>query len=65
LTESARQCLDDPSPLVRASAVWALSALSGTAAAVEGRRRLASETDPTVRAEWRAVPGVLSSDEDT
>lgn len=58
LIPTARSLLDDPSPLVRAMAVWALSrlmdgdsfrALSGQVAAVEN--------DAGVRSEWQAAIG--------
>ena len=50
------ELLDDPSPLVRAMAVWALGRLAGGAGtAALGGRRLARERDPAVAAEWRAV----------
>jgi epoxyqueuosine reductase len=61
LAEEALRLLDDPSPLVRAMAVWAASRLlpaevvAGLAAA-----RLEAEDDPDVRAEWeraRLSPG--------
>ncbi len=51
LAGAARGCLDDASPLVRASAVWAFSTLAGKNAA-ERQARLPAETDPTVREEW-------------
>ncbi|MBI1182304.1 MAG: tRNA epoxyqueuosine(34) reductase QueG [Alphaproteobacteria bacterium] len=45
--------LDDPSPLVRAMAVWALRHLADAAAVdAERRRRLPGEPDPNVRREW-------------
>ena len=55
LAETARALLDDPSPLVRGAAVWALSRLLpeyefDTLA----RERAKGEADDTVRAEWRA-----------
>jgi len=55
LAGSARGRLDDPSPLVRAMAVWALAQLTdGAAFAAERERRLPAEADPAVRAEWQA-----------
>jgi epoxyqueuosine reductase len=46
--------LTDPSPLVRAMAVWALSRLTSAAEfAALARRHAAGESDPAVRAEWR------------
>lgn len=47
--------LDDASPLVRAMAVWAHGHLAPAAAPGSARRRLATETDPHVRAEWQAL----------
>jgi epoxyqueuosine reductase len=45
--------LDDPSPLVRAMAVWAATQLlNGTAFASLRDNHLAGESDPAVRAEW-------------
>ncbi|HJS45765.1 MAG TPA: tRNA epoxyqueuosine(34) reductase QueG [Rhizomicrobium sp.] len=53
LAQSARTALQDPSPLVRGAAVWALSQLLareefGALARIHG----ANDTDPQVRAEW-------------
>ena len=49
--------LDDPSPLVRGAAVWALSRLlpAHQFAALRAER-LNAEADEDVRAEWQAVP---------
>jgi epoxyqueuosine reductase len=53
LAESARQRLDDRSPLVRAMAAWALRRLlDGEAFAALGTDRRDQERDPIVRAEW-------------
>lgn len=52
LAASAEALLDDPSPLVRAMAVWALWQLVPRHAAELAPARLARETDPDVRAEW-------------
>jgi epoxyqueuosine reductase len=56
LAGSAERLLADPSPLVRAMAVWALSRLV-PAAAFAGLRakNLPGETDEAVRDEWRAA----------
>ena len=54
---SARDCLDDASPLVRAAAVWALSRLAGQEAACERVRRAPIESDPLVREEWSRLDG--------
>jgi epoxyqueuosine reductase len=55
LAAEAERVLDDPSPLVRGAAVWALSQLL-QAEAFEGisQRRSPAEIDPDVQAEWRA-----------
>lgn len=47
--------LDDPSPLVRGAAVWALARLDPARAAAERALRAAAEPDETVRAEWEAA----------
>jgi epoxyqueuosine reductase len=54
LAGTAEALLDDPSPLVRAMAVWALRRLADarTVAAL-GQARLAQECDAAVRAEWQ------------
>ncbi|MFA5900742.1 MAG: tRNA epoxyqueuosine(34) reductase QueG [Hyphomicrobium sp.] len=46
--------LSDPSPLVRAMAVWALLELTGDVGENVRHRHLAREADSDVRAEWRA-----------
>lgn len=48
--------LDDPNPLVRGMAVWALARLSRDALLGHARRS-DCETDDTVRAEWRTALG--------
>jgi epoxyqueuosine reductase len=54
LIAAARDRLEDRSPLVRATAVWALARLaSATELEAERMRRLPGETDPLVRAEWQ------------
>ena len=54
LMEAAQRCLDDHSPLVRATAVWAFSRLApSTWCQAERARRLAEEPDPVVIEEWR------------
>ena len=53
LAKAAEQRLDDPSPLVRAMAVWALSRLAHREHfAALRERHLAPETDAQVREEW-------------
>ena len=49
--------LRDPSPLVRAMAVWALARLLGASEFASLRQdHLAAECDPAVRSEWTATP---------
>ncbi|MGP1254286.1 MAG: tRNA epoxyqueuosine(34) reductase QueG [Kiloniellales bacterium] len=50
-----RPLLNDPSPLVRAMAVWALGRLDPAAFTRECATHRASENDPAVRAEWSAL----------
>jgi epoxyqueuosine reductase len=53
LSELIEPLLDDPSPLVRAMAVWALFQLRGAEAlAALAPDHLGAETDAAVRAEW-------------
>jgi epoxyqueuosine reductase len=47
--------LDDPAPVVRGAAIWALSRLDVAAFAREQTRRAATETDESVRAEWAGL----------
>ena len=47
-----RQRLDDPSPLVRGAAIWALRRLDPAGADALRQERLAAERDEAVRAEW-------------
>ena len=52
--------LDDPAPVVRGAAAWALSRIDPAAYLRELTGRLAGETDPTVRAEWNVTKYDLS-----
>lgn len=53
LVPTARRALDDPAPLVRGAAVWALGELLPEPEFDEERRaRLPAETDDSVRSEW-------------
>jgi epoxyqueuosine reductase len=52
LVPITRARLDDASPLVRAMAAWALRHLDADAFAAERQRRMATESDAGVRAEW-------------
>jgi epoxyqueuosine reductase len=47
--------LDDPSPVVRGAAVWALGRLDGARAGAERTARAAGEPDSGVCAEWAAI----------
>ena len=55
LIESALLHLADPSPLVRAMAVWALGRLDAERGRQLASARLGDEDDPQVRAEWHAL----------
>ncbi|MCO5093397.1 MAG: tRNA epoxyqueuosine(34) reductase QueG [Bosea sp.] len=55
LAGSALPHLADPSPLVRAMAVWALGRLDPAGAGKLAAAGLAEEADPQVRAEWQAL----------
>ncbi|MFN3669012.1 MAG: tRNA epoxyqueuosine(34) reductase QueG [Brevundimonas sp.] len=60
LVPAARALLDDPAPVVRGAAVWALSRLLPAADFVAlGADRLARERDADVRAEWGLPPDRL------
>jgi epoxyqueuosine reductase len=57
LIEAARRRLNDYSPLVRATAVWAFSRLaSAPQSAAERAERLGREEEHLVREEWERVP---------
>jgi epoxyqueuosine reductase len=56
LAAEAERLLDDPSPVVRGAAVWALGRLDPADAADQRVRRAATEPDADVRAEWAALP---------
>ncbi|OQW78359.1 MAG: tRNA epoxyqueuosine(34) reductase QueG [Proteobacteria bacterium ST_bin13] len=48
--------LDDPAPIVRGAAIWALLRLDEARWARELAARLATESDPSVRQEWLFAP---------
>ncbi len=54
LASVAERHLDDPSPVVRGAAVWALTALDAGLAVAHRARRRDAEIDPGVIAEWDA-----------
>jgi epoxyqueuosine reductase len=53
LADLVEERLDDPSPLVRAMAVWALRRLRGRAAMTAYAQQRQAERDPAVLEEWR------------
>ncbi|MBH0238671.1 tRNA epoxyqueuosine(34) reductase QueG [Methylobrevis albus] len=55
LVEPVAALLDDPAPVVRGAAVWALTRLAPARAAAERLARAAEEDDAEVAAEWRVV----------
>lgn len=55
LVPLVKALLDDASPLVRGTAVWALQCLSPETAAAERQARQANETNRTVHEEWNAT----------
>jgi epoxyqueuosine reductase len=56
LTVEAERLLDDPSPVVRGAAIWALSQLKGAAEfAAVASEAIRAENDETVRGEWQVV----------
>ena len=55
LVAAAERRLDDPAPLVRATAAWAFSRLAPARWAAERTRRLSREDDPLVRQEWERL----------
>jgi epoxyqueuosine reductase len=58
LAPAAERLLDDPAPLVRGTAVWALASLLPRASFAALRAaRLPGETHPEVRAEWEEIAG--------
>jgi epoxyqueuosine reductase len=55
LLAAAERRLDDPSPVVRGAAVWAVRRLDPERAAERHAGRCAAETDASVKAEWSAA----------
>ncbi|MBA2921203.1 tRNA epoxyqueuosine(34) reductase QueG [Sphingomonas sp. MAH-20] len=55
LVRAVRAQLDDPNPIVRGAAVWALGRLDADAFAEEREARFAVEADEDVRNEWAAM----------
>jgi epoxyqueuosine reductase len=61
LAGEALRLLDDPSPLVRAMAVWAAARLASDGLAACAAERIAIEMDPDVMREWdAALAGIRS-----
>jgi epoxyqueuosine reductase len=55
LADGVAAHLDDPDPVVRAAAVWALGRLDRPRAEAHAKRAMPQEHDPAVRAEWEAT----------
>lgn len=55
LAGAAMALLDDPSPVVRGAAIWALARLDGAGFASQRLARMDGEQDASVRAEWMAA----------
>jgi epoxyqueuosine reductase len=55
LAEDAERLLDDPSPLIRGAAIWALGQLDRVRFASRAATRRDAESDPDVAAEWQAA----------
>jgi epoxyqueuosine reductase len=55
LANEAERLLDDSSPLVRGTAIWALGRLDRARLERLGTKRRAAEKDPDVAAEWNAA----------
>lgn len=55
LAEPVMRLLDDPAPLVRGAAVWALGQLLGARALTDLQRTRMADDDDSVTAEWRAA----------
>ena len=55
LASEAARLLDDPSPLVRGAAIWALGRLDRAKLERQAAERRTAETDPDVAAEWNAA----------
>jgi len=56
LASVAERRLDDPAPLVRGAAVWAVTSLEAARATFHRERRRETEMDADVIAEWEAAP---------
>jgi epoxyqueuosine reductase len=55
LAKDAERLLDDPSPLIRGAAIWALGRLDPARLESRAAARRAAESDPHVAAEWEAA----------
>ena len=62
LLASVRSLLDDPAPVVRGAAVWALARLDAAAWRVEFAARAGREQDGDVRAEWNGGDMICVTD---
>ena len=52
LAPAVRALLDDPAPVVRGAAIWALSRLDRAAFEIEREQRRHTEQDPSIAREW-------------
>jgi epoxyqueuosine reductase len=57
LAHEAERLLDDPAPLVRGAAIWALGRLDHSRLVESAKQRRAVESDTDVAAEWTAAMG--------
>jgi len=57
LAHEAERLLDDPAPLVRGAAIWALGRLDHSRLVESAKQRRAVESDMDVAAEWTAAMG--------
>ena len=57
LASEAERLLDDPAPLVRGAAIWAIGRLDRSRLVEHAKQRHALETDTDVAAEWTAAIG--------
>lgn len=61
LAVEASRLLDDPHPLIRGAAIWALAQLAPAHFVKLRAERAAAETDAAARAEWAIAPGPAGS----
>ncbi|QHL90384.1 tRNA epoxyqueuosine(34) reductase QueG [Sphingomonas changnyeongensis] len=59
LGDAVAALIDDPAPIVRGAAIWALARIDGSRLAALAPPRTDAEADPDVRAEWAAARGAV------